>query len=67
MSMTDLDKFDKAILYNLYNYLYGKISRTIKSNKLCDKKVGSSLVAFVSKFPRNTDLYKLMTTKFGEV
>ena len=22
---------------------------------------------FVSKFPRNTELYKLMTTKFGEV
>ena len=30
-------------------------------------KVGSSLVPFVNKFPRNTELYKLMTTKFGEV
>ena len=29
-------------------------------------KVGSSLVPFVNKFPRNTELYKLMTTKFGE-
>ena len=26
-----------------------------------------SLVPFVNKFPRNTELYKLMTTKFGEV
>ena len=30
-------------------------------------KVGSSLVPFINKFPRNTELYKLMTTKFGEV
>ena len=30
-------------------------------------KVGSSLVPFVNKFPRNTELYRLMTTKFGEV
>ena len=30
-------------------------------------KVGSSLVPFVNKFPHNTELYKLMTTKFGEV
>ena len=29
-------------------------------------KVGSSLVPFVNKFPRNTKLYKLMTTKPGE-
>ena len=30
-------------------------------------KIGSNLVPFVNKFPRNTELYKLMTTKFGEV
>ena len=29
-------------------------------------KVGAALVPFVDKFPRNTKLYKLMTTKFGE-
>lgn len=29
-------------------------------------KVGSSLVPFTDKFPRNTKLYKLMTTKPGE-
>ncbi len=29
-------------------------------------KVGSSLVPFSNKFPRNTKLYKLMTTKPGE-
>lgn len=28
-------------------------------------KVGSSLVPFENKFPRNTELYKLMTTKPG--
>lgn len=29
-------------------------------------KVGSSLVPFTNKFPKNTKLYKLMTTKPGE-
>ena len=29
-------------------------------------KVGSSLVPFINKFPRNTKLYNLMTTKPGE-
>ena len=29
-------------------------------------KIGSSLIPFVNKFPRNTKLYKLMTTKPGE-
>ena len=29
-------------------------------------KVGSSLVPFVNKYPKNTELYRLMTTKFGE-
>ena len=30
-------------------------------------KVSSSLVPFVNKLPRNTELYKLMTSKFGVV
>ena len=30
-------------------------------------KVGSSLVPFINEFPTDTKLYKLMTTKFGEV
>jgi hypothetical protein len=29
-------------------------------------KVGSDLVPFERKFPKNTQLYKLMTTKMGE-
>ena len=29
-------------------------------------KVGSSLVPFINRFPTNTKLYKLMTTKPGE-
>lgn len=29
-------------------------------------KVGSALVPFVNKFPKNTKLYGLMTTRFGE-
>ena len=30
-------------------------------------KVGSNLVPFERKFPKNTELYKLMTTKLGEI
>ena len=29
-------------------------------------KIGSSLIPFVNKFPKNTKLYKLMTTNPGE-
>lgn len=29
-------------------------------------KIGSSLIPYVNKFPKNTELYKLMTTKPGE-
>ena len=29
-------------------------------------RVGSSLVPFANKFPKNTKLYKLLTTKPGE-
>ena len=29
-------------------------------------KYGSSLVPFINRFPKNTRLYKLMTTKPGE-
>jgi len=30
-------------------------------------KVGSSLVPFANKFPKNTKLYKLMTTKLSDM
>ena len=29
-------------------------------------KIGSNLVPFVNKFPKDTQLYKLMTSKPGE-
>ena len=29
-------------------------------------KIGSSLIPFINKFPKNTELYRLMTTKFLE-
>ena len=30
-------------------------------------KIGSSLVPYINKFPKNTELYKLMSTKPNEV
>ena len=30
-------------------------------------KIGNSLIPFVNKFPKDTELYKLMTTKINEI
>lgn len=30
-------------------------------------KIGNALIPFVNKFPKDTELYKLMTTKLNEV
>lgn len=30
-------------------------------------KIGSSLVPYINKFPKNTELYKLMSTKPNEI
>ena len=52
-------------VYKLLEKIYnGFVSK--KFNSFGVIKVGSSLVPFSNKFPKDTKLYKLMTTKLEE-
>ena len=60
-----LNSFDKlAELLNISDLQMSYITNVEAGHGLI--KVGSSLVPFANKFPKNTKLYKLMTTKPGE-
>ena len=64
-SSLDTDKyFEPAKLLNISELQMGYITNVGAGQGLL--KVGSSLVPFINKFPTNTKLYKLMTTKPGE-
>ena len=65
LNQSSTDKFELAKLLNISDLQMSYITNVGAGQGLL--KVGSSLVPFVNKFPRNTELYKLMTTKFGEV
>lgn len=65
INQSSTDKFELAKLLNISDLQMSYITNVGAGQGLL--KVGSSLVPFVNKFPRNTELYKLMTTKFGEV
>lgn len=58
------DRLELAKLLNISELQMGYITNVGAGRGLL--KVGSSLVPFVNKFPTNTKLYKLMTTKPGE-
>ncbi|WP_442891523.1 VirB4-like conjugal transfer ATPase, CD1110 family [Candidatus Merdisoma sp. JLR.KK011] len=58
------DRQKLAELLNISNEQMGYITNADAGCGLI--KYGSSLVPFINKFPRNTRLYKLMTTKPGE-
>lgn len=59
---------DKQELAKLINISSEQMNYITDVNPGCGLiKVGSSLVPFENKFPRDTKLYKLMTTKPGEV
>ena len=65
LNQASTDRLELAKLLNISDLQMGYITNVGAGQGLL--KVGSSLVPFVNKFPRNTELYKLMTTKFGEV
>ncbi len=58
------DRQKLAELLNISNEQMGYITNSEAGCGLI--KYGSSLVPFINKFPKNTRLYKLMTTKPGE-
>lgn len=58
---------DREKLANLLNISKEQMSYITDTEAGCGLiKYGSSLVPFVNRFPKNTQLYKLMTTKPGE-
>ena len=65
VNQASTDRLELAKLLNISDLQMSYITNVGAGQGLL--KVGSSLVPFVNKFPRNTELYKLMTTKFGEV
>ena len=65
LNQSSTDRIELGRLLNISDLQMSYITNVGAGQGLL--KVGSSLVPFVNKFPRNTELYRLMTTKFGEV
>ena len=64
LNQASTDRLELAKLLNISELQMGYITNVGAGQGLL--KVGSSLVPFINKFPTNTKLYKLMTTKPGE-
>lgn len=65
LNQSGTDSEELAKLLNISESQIGYITNVGIGKGLL--KIGSSLIPFGSEFPNNTELYKLMTTKFGEV
>ena len=58
---------DREKLAKLLNISNEQMSYITNADAGCGLiKYGSALVPFINRFPKNTQLYKLMTTKPGE-
>ena len=64
LNQASTDRIELAKLLNISELQMGYITNVGAGQGLI--KVGSNLVPFINKFPKNTKLYKLMTTKPGE-
>jgi len=64
LNQAPTDRIELAKLLNISELQMSYITNVDAGHGLI--KVGSCLVPFANKFPRNTKLYKLMTTKPGE-
>lgn len=64
LNQASTDRIELAKLLNISELQMGYITNVGAGQGLV--KVGSSLIPFINKFPTNTKLYKLMTTKPGE-
>lgn len=65
LNQASTDRKELAELLNISDLQLSYMTNVDAGNGLM--KVGSSLVPFSDKFPRNTKLYSLMTTKPGEL
>ena len=64
LNQASTDRLELAKLLNISDTQLSYITNVDAGHGLI--KVGSSLVPFANKFPKNTKLYKLMTTKPDE-
>lgn len=64
LNQAPTDRIELAKLLNISDNQLSYITNVGAGHGLI--KVGSSLIPFANKFPQNTKLYKLMTTKPGE-
>lgn len=64
LNQASTDRLELAKLLNISDLQLSYITNVDAGHGLI--KVGSSLVPFANKFPKNTKLYRLMTTKPGE-
>ncbi len=64
LNQASIDRTELAKLLNISELQMSFITNVEAGCGLL--KVGISLIPFVNKFPKNTNLYKLMTTKLGE-
>ena len=64
LNQASTDRMELAKLLNISDLQMSYITNVGAGEGLI--KVGSSLVPFINKFPKNTSLYALMTTKPGE-
>ena len=64
LNQASTDRIELAKLLNIYDLQMSFITNVGAGEGLI--KVGSSLVPFVKKKKKNTELYRLMTTKPGE-
>ncbi len=64
LNQASTDRVELAKLLNISDLQMSYITNVGPGEGLL--KGGSSLVPFVNKYPKNTELYRLMTTKFGE-
>ena len=65
LNQASTDRLELAKLLNISDTEISYITNVGAGEGL--SKIGSAIVPFENKFPKNTELYKLMTTKFGEV
>jgi len=65
LNQATTDRLELAKLLNISDLQMNYITNVAAGQGLL--KVGSALVPFANQFPRHTELYKLMTTKFGEM
>ncbi len=64
LNQASTDRVELAKLLNISDLQMSYITNVNAGEGLI--KIGSSLIPFANKFPKNTELYKLMTTKPGE-